>query len=249
MPPDPTHHKPARRHKPKMTLDRLLSRYGIASRREAAALIVAGRVRVNGKPVRDPLAWIEPARSTVTLDQLRLKAARKIYFALNKPKGYITSHGDPRGRKTIYDLLPAEVGGKWLFPVGRLDQDTSGLLLLTNDSVFAERITNPLTKVGKIYLAKINGLIRAEELDRLRAGLDIGRGERSGPARAEKVRDNGHFCWIELEIGEGKNRQVRRMFAALGYSVLKLTRTRIGKLSLASLAPGALQPIRPSDVL
>lgn len=245
----PPPHKPARRRKPEMTLDRLLSRRGIASRREAAELIAAGRVRVDGKPVRDPLHWVAPATATVTLDRAPLKAARRLYFALHKPKGYLTSHGDPRGRKTVYDLLPPPLAGQWLFPVGRLDLDTTGLLLLTNDSVFAERITNPATKVAKTYLTKINGLIRPEELDRLRAGLDIGRGERSGPARAEIVRDNGHFHWIELEIQEGKNRQVRRMFAALGYRVLKLTRIRIGKLNLASLTPGSLRPIAPGDVL
>lgn len=242
-------HKPARRQKPEMTLDRLLSRYGVASRREAAALIAAGRVRVNGQVVRDPLRWIAPASANVTLDLERLKPARKLYFALSKPKGYLTSHGDPRGRKTVYGLLPPELQRKWLFPVGRLDQDTSGLLLFTNDSIFAERITNPASKVAKAYLAKINGRISAEQLGRLRAGLEIGRGERSGPAKAEVVRDNGRFCWIELEIHEGKNRQVRRMFQALGYEVLKLTRTRIGKLELGGLAPGTLRPIRPSDVV
>ncbi len=257
-----------------MTLDRLLSRYGVSSRSAASEMIRAGRVTVNGRVANDPLQWVEPATDTVRLDGKRLKKATALYYALHKPKGYITSHGDPQGRPTVYDLIAkalnktgsaeprrratgreaneaadASAARKWLFPVGRLDQDTTGLLLLTNDSIFAERITNPLTKVPKTYLVKVNTLLQVEEMQRLRDGLDIGRGERTGPAQATWIRDNGRFCWIELRISEGKNRQVRRMIEALGHTVLKLTRTRIGKLSLGDLAPGELRPIQPSDVL
>jgi 23S rRNA pseudouridine2605 synthase len=247
-------HKPARRHKPKLTLDRALSRFGIASRADAAVMIRSGRVTIDGRRVVEPLTWVEPAVQRIRLDGRRLQGARKVYYALHKPRGAITSHGDPRGRATIYDLPSVAALSRsgrqsdWLFPVGRLDQDTSGLLLLTNDSVFAERITNPATKVAKTYLVKINGMLPPQVLDRLRAGLDIGRGESSGPAKVTWLRDNGRFCWIELEITEGKNRQVRRMIQALGYEVLKLARIRIGRLQLAALAPGELRPIRPADV-
>lgn len=249
-----------------MTLDRALSRAGVASRGDASEMIRAGRVSIDGRTVKDPMQWVEPARQVVRIDGRRLQPARKIYYALHKPKGVITSHGDPSGRKTVYDLLAGIRGApvnaakdnatstrrkaaSWLFPVGRLDQDTTGLLLLTNDSVFAERITNPTTKVNKTYWVKVNALLAPEELERLRSGLDIGRGEESGPADVAYVRDNGRFCWIELRITEGKNRQVRRVIEALGHKVLKLTRVRIGKLSLGDMPPGALREIRPSDVI
>lgn len=239
-------HKAARRQKPQMTLDRVLSRLGLASRAAAAEMIEAGRVTVDGRIERNPLAWVEPARQTVRLDRRRLRAARKVYWAMNKPAGVITSHGDPRGRRTIYDLLPP--GERWVFPVGRLDQDTTGLLLLTNDSIFAERITNPGSKLPKAYQVKLNALATPEAVAQLRGGLDIGRGERSQPAQVRPLRDNGRLSWLEVTIAEGKNRQVRRMMAAVGYRVLKLTRTRIGHLDLAGLAPGQIRPITPADV-
>ncbi|MHB8734662.1 MAG: pseudouridine synthase [Terriglobales bacterium] len=279
-------HKQARRNKPEMTLDRVLSRMGVASRSDAVEMIRAGRVTVDGRVVTDPLYWIETARQTVRLDGARVKAQRRVYYALHKPRGVITSHGDPQGRKTVYDLLGSTVASspapaqqararlpkkprsksshvlstppspstsvpdsRWLFPVGRLDQDTSGLLLLTNDSIFAERITNPATKVDKTYLVKVNALATEADLERLRNGLDIGRGEQSGPATITYLRDNGHFCWLEIVISEGKNRQVRRMIEALGYQVLKLVRTRIGKLELGDIPSGTVRAIQPSDVL
>lgn len=270
--------KPARADKPEMTLDRVLSRWGIASRTVAAEMIRAGRVTVDHKTETDPQRWIEIRRQRIGLDGKLLQPPSPFYIALNKPKGYLTSHGDPQGRPTVYDLLakqheqaPAvlEDGkrkglktrqrrrllgeatreAKWLFPVGRLDQDTTGLLLMTNDSLFAEQVTNPLTKVAKTYLVKINALLSPEQLEQLRQGVDLGRGERSGPAQVTWLRDNGHFCWIELVIHEGKNRQVRRMIEALGAAVLKLTRIKIGTLALGDLPVSGWKEIRPDDVL
>lgn len=229
-----------------MTLDRVLSRLGLASRAAAAVMIQAGRVTVDGRIERNPLASVEPARQAVRLDRRRLRAAPKVYWAMNKPAGVITSHGDPHGRRTIYDLLPP--GQRWVFPVGRLDQDTTGLLLLTNDSIFAERITNPALKVAKTYLVKLNALATPDAVAQLRAGVDLGRGERSQPAQVRPIRDNGRLSWLEVTIAEGKNRQVRRMMAAMGYRVLKLTRTRIGRLELGGLGPGQIRPITPAAV-
>lgn len=230
-----------------MTLDRVLSRAGLASRTEAAEWIAAGRVAVDGKAVRDPQVWVAPSRQTIMLDGRRLRPPRYVYWALHKPMGTITSHGDPEHRSTVYDLLPP--GAPWVFPVGRLDQDTSGLLLLTNDSLFAERVTNPATRLGKTYRVQVAPPLRESQLDRLRQGLDIGRGERTSPARCEWLRANERTCWIELEIHEGKNRQVRRMIEALGHAVVKLQRIRIGRLELAGLATGHLRPVQPRDVL
>jgi len=239
--------KPARHDKPEMTLDRALSRAGVASRTAAAALIAAGRVQVAGRVVRDPQAWVAPARQAILLDGKRLRQPRPEYYALHKPMGYITSHGDPQGRPTIYDLLPADEG--WLFSVGRLDQDTSGLLLVTNDSVFAERVANPRSHVAKTYHVRLEAALAEAELGQLQSGLDIGRGERSGPARAARRAGPAGEQWIELEIHEGKNRQVRRMVEALGHQVLALVRVRIGKLELGRLASGKLRAISPGDVV
>jgi len=278
VPTTPFQPKPARADKPEMTLDRVLSRWGIASRTVAAEMIRAGRVTVDRTTETDPQRWIDIRRQRIGLDGKLLQPPQPLYIALNKPKGYLTSHGDPQGRPTVYDLLAGQheqaptvldnghreglktrqrrrlLGeatreAKWLFPVGRLDQDTTGLLLMTNDSLFAEQVTNPLTKVAKTYLVKVNALLSPEQLEQLRQGLDLGRGERSGPAQVTWLRDNGHFCWIELVIHEGKNRQVRRMIEALGHTVLKLTRVRIGALDLADLPAGRWKEIRPEDVL
>ncbi len=234
-----------------MTLDRLLSRSGTMSRSQAVEALASGRITVDGRRIVDPGYWVEPARQVVRLDGRRIRAVAKVYWALYKPKGYLTSHGDNRGRPTVYDLLPPELKreGKWIFPVGRLDLDTSGLLLLTNDTVFAERITHPDTKVPKTYLVKINGLLSAEDLQRLRQGLDIGRNERTQAAEVGYLGDNGRFCRLEITLREGKNRQIRRMIEAVGFKVLKLVRTRIGNLTLDGLQPGKIRRIEPSEVV
>lgn len=236
--------KPARADKPEMTLDRALSRAGLASRTVAAQWIAAGRVRVDGRVARDPQLWVAPERQRITLDGQPLRRPRPMYWALHKPVGYITSHGDPRGRPTIYDLVGKQAS--WYFSVGRLDQDTSGLLLITNDSVFAERITNPELKVAKTYHLRVAPPMDAATLARLGGGLDIGRGERAAPC---PVRALKRAAWVEIVLREGKNRQVRRMVEAVGHRVEELVRVRIGKLALGDLSPGKLRRIRPGDVI
>lgn len=243
----PVAHKAARADKPEMTLDRALSRAGVASRTVAADLIAAGRVTIDGRTCRDPQTWVTPARQQVALDGQALQRPQPLYLALHKPVGYITSHGDPEGRKTIYDLLGDQA--PWVFPVGRLDRDTSGLLLLTNDSIFAERIANPALHVGKVYRVKVQPPLRESQLDCLRQGIEIGRDERTAAATVTWLRANARYCWIELEIHEGKNRQIRRMIAALGHEVMQLVRVRIGKLELGSLRPGAVRTVRPAEVV
>lgn len=241
-----TARKPASAAKPEMTLDRVLSRAGVASRTEAAGLIRAGRVRVDGRVCRDPGTWVAPRRQRLRLDGKPLARPRPYYWALHKPVGVICSHGDERGRKTIYDLvgeLPT-----WYFSVGRLDQDSSGLLLLTNDSVFAERIASPEQKIAKTYHVRVEPALGAAALQRLGAGLDIGRGERAAPAQVRRLARRGPG-WFEISICEGKNRQVRRMVEAAGSEVRELIRVRIGKLALGSLGEGQLRTIRPEDVL
>ena len=229
-----------------MTLDRVLSRYGLASRTAARQAIQAGRLKVNGRVVRDPDSWVAPGSSTIQLDGQRLKAARRIYLLFYKPKGVITSHGDPQGRRTVYDCLGEQ--SKWVSPVGRLDKDTSGLLLLTNDTPFADFVTSPDSDVPKTYLAKISGLMSEEVITRLGAGVEMKRGDRANPFSVRRVEDRGKYTWLEVVLTEGKNREVRRMIEAVGFKVLKLVRTRIGSLTLQGLEVGKWRELAPAEI-
>ena len=232
-----------------MTLDRVLSRLGWASRTAAREAIRAGRLKVNGRVVRDPECWVQPERDVVQLDGQRLKPARKIYLLFYKPKGVITSHGDPSGRKTVYDFL-SSLGeeGKWVAPVGRLDKDTSGLLLLTNDTEFAGFVTSPESHVPKTYLVKASGLVSDEIIAGLNAGVEMRRGDFAKPSSVRRVEDRGKYTWLEVVLTEGKNREVRRMIEAVGFKVLKLVRTRIGPLTLAGLEVGKWRPLTAAEL-
>ncbi len=167
-----------------MTLDRVLSRLGHASRTEARTAILAGRMKVNGRTVRDPDVWVRPERDAILFDGHCLKPAKKRYLLFYKPKGVMTSHGDPGGRETIYQYLGEE--NKWVAPVGRLDKDTSGLLLLTNDTEFGEFITNPESEVAKTYLVKVNSLMSNEVIARLNSGVEMKRGDHAQPLIGEQ---------------------------------------------------------------
>jgi len=222
--------------KARATLDRILSKAGIASRTTTREWIQQGRVKVNGRVVRDPEHWVVAAKDVVHLDGRRVRDEKKIYVALNKPAGVVTSFGDNRNRPTVYDHLNGI--DRWVFPVGRLDMDTSGLLILTNDTEYGERLLQPESKVPKTYYGKVSGALTMDEYFQLAFGLDIGRGERSGPAIVREIRATDKYTWFELTITEGKNRQVRRMFEALGHRMLKLVRIRIGSLELGDLPVG-----------
>jgi len=230
---------PARR-----TLDRLLSRSGACSRTVAAQLVREGRVRVNGRVVRAVETWVDPELDAVAIDGRPLRSARPLYLCLNKPKGFLTSFGDPRGRRTVYDLL-ADVPA-WVFPVGRLDRDTSGLLLLTNDSDFAERVTSPAFGVPKLYRAVIAPRIEAAGLAPLAAGLVLDDGP-TLPAPARLVAHRGPTSVVDIELCEGRNRQVRRMFRALGHRVRELRRLAIGPVELGELASGATRALSVAE--
>lgn len=232
--------------KERATLDRVLSKAGVASRTDSRKWIQNGRVKVNGKVVRDPDHWVERDRDIVHLDGVRLAAENRIYLAFNKPAGVVVSHGDPDGRPTVYDYLK-EVG-RWLVPVGRLDMDTSGLLLLTNDTDFADSLLRPDSQIPKTYHVKVSGQVTSEEYFALAFGMDIGRGERSDLAAVREVRTNARYTWFELRITEGKNRQVRRMCEMLGHPVLKLVRIRIGGFSLGDLAVGQYRTLGKGEL-
>ncbi len=229
----------------KKTLDRILSRAGLGSRTEARKWIGEGRVAVNGRRAGNPDAWFDPQRDRVTFDGKPLRAAKKIHLLLYKPKGYLTTYKDPQGRPTIYELLK-EVP-EWVFPAGRLDQDTSGLLLVTNDTAFGDHVTDPESHVPKTYLVKASALLSEEQLQRLRDGIELSDGP-ARPAEVRRVRDSARFTFFEITITEGRNRQVRRMVEALGAKVLKLVRTRIGGIEIGDLEIGKTRPLTPQEV-
>jgi pseudouridine synthase len=189
---------------------------------------------------------VQPGQATLHFDGQRLKPARKTYLLFYKPKGIITSHGDPGERKTVYDYLK-EIG-KWVAPVGRLDKDTSGLLLLTNDTEFADRVTNPQSKVLKTYLVKTSGILSDETVTKLNAGVEMKRGDIASPISVRRLEDRGKYTWLEVVLSEGKNREVRRMIEAVGFKVLKLVRTGLGPLTLAGLQVGKWRELTPSEV-
>jgi 23S rRNA pseudouridine2605 synthase len=229
----------------KKTLDRILSRAGLGSRTEARKWISEGRIAVNGRKVQTPDAWVDPDRDRVTFDGRPLRAARKLYLLLYKPKGYLTTYKDPEGRATIYDLLKNT--REWVFPVGRLDQDTSGLLLLTNDTAFGDYVTDPESHVPKTYLVKASALLSELQLQRLRDGVELSDGP-TRPAEVIRVRDSARFTFFEITLTEGRNRQVRRMVEALDAKVLKLVRTRIGNIEIGGLEIGKTRVLTPEEV-
>jgi pseudouridine synthase len=229
-----------------MTLDRVLSRFGVASRTESRQVILRGRLKVNGRVVRDPDRWVSPETDVFHLDGERLRRARRIYLLLYKPKGVITSHGDPSGRKTIYAYLDEE--HSWVSPVGRLDKDTSGLLLLTNDTEFAHLVTNPACQVPKTYEVKVNGLMGDETIAILSKGVRLRRGDYARPRSIRRIEDRGKYTRLEVVLTEGKNREVRRMLEAVGFKVLKLVRTRIGPCTLEGLQPGKWRRLQKSEL-
>jgi len=227
------------------TLERVFSKAGAGSRTDARSWIGAGRVRVNGKVVQNPDHWVDLDRDRVTLDGKPLRPATKTYVLLYKPKGYLTTYRDPEGRPTVYDLVP-EVGG-WVSPVGRLDLDTSGLLILTNDTDFTERLTNPDHKVPKTYQIKASTLLTDEQIERLRQGVELSDGI-TRPAVVTRLRDSEKYTFLEMTITEGRNRQVRRMLEAVDSKVLKLVRTAIGPVRIGDLGIGKWRAMTAREV-
>lgn len=227
------------------TLDRVISKAGIGSRAEARSWIGAGRVSVNGKKIQTPDHWVDMASDRVTLDGKPLGAARKVHLLLYKPKGYLTTYKDPEGRRTVYDLMPDI--DHYVFPVGRLDLDTSGLLIMTNDTDFGNYITSPESKVAKTYLVKSSLLLTDEQLDQLRNGMELADGP-TRPATVKRIRDAAKYTFFEITITEGRNRQVRRMVEALGAKVLKLVRVAIGAINIAGMEIGKHRTLLPNEV-
>ena len=231
--------------RPLKTLDRVLSKAGVGSRVDARDRIRAGRVKVNGQVVRDPDHWVDMKRDRVRLDGTPLQARQRTYVLLYKPTGYLTTYRDPQGRPTVYDLI-ADVGA-FVSPVGRLDLDTSGLLLMTNDNQLAERVTNPESHVPKTYLVKASKVLTDAQLKQLRDGVVLSDGE-TRPARVRRVRDSEKYTHLEITLTEGRNRQVRRMIEALDATVLKLVRVKIGPIAIGRLQIGKWRMLTDAEV-
>lgn len=231
--------------RPLKTLERVLSKSGLGSRTEARKWVGAGRVKVNGRVEGNPNRWIDLERDDVLVDDRPIAKAAPAYVLLHKPAGYLTTYRDPEGRKTIYDLLPDRE--RYLFPVGRLDLDTSGLLILTNDTAFAERITNPEFHVPKTYVVKASKHLSEEQLAQLRNGIEL-RDGMTRPAIVERLRDPGGKTVFSITITEGRNRQVRRMVEALDAKVISLARVAIGTVALGDLAEGATRDLTPTEL-
>jgi len=231
--------------RPLKTLERVLSKAGIGSRVDARSWILAGRVKVNGQVTRNPDQWVDMQRDRVLFDGKPLVARARVYLLLYKPTGYLTTYKDPEGRPTVYDLIAD--AGTFLSPVGRLDLDTSGLLLMTNDNQFAERVTNPNSHVPKTYLVKASAVLTDTQLQRLRDGIELADGT-TRPAVVSRLRDSAKYTHFEITLTEGKNRQVRRMVEALDAQVLKLVRVRIGHIAIGKLPIGKWRLLTAAEV-
>ena len=226
-------------------LQKFLAEAGVASRRACEEIIQAGRVGVNGQPVRLLGSKVDPAHDLVTLDGQPVRVRRKLHVALHKPAGYVCSRKDDAGRRTIYDLLPKEWGN--LYSVGRLDYRTEGLLFLTNDGDFALRLTHPRYGVRKRYLVTAEGRVDGEMLRQFTAGI-WHQGERLKAERAWLISASNARSVVELDLAEGKNREVRRLFESLGLNVERLVRTQIGKITLGELRPGKWRTLTEPEI-
>jgi pseudouridine synthase len=231
-------------------LQKLIAAAGIASRRHAEEMIVAGEVTVNGKVVTELGTKADPAREHIKvrgrLINPLLEAREKVYILLNKPRGYLSSVADPEGRPLVTELVPHALGR--LHPVGRLDFNTEGLLLLTNDGEFTNFITSARNRVPKVYEVKVKGVPPEEAIERLRKGIRLDDGVRSAPAEIERVDESENNAWFEVILHEGRNQQIRRMFDAIGHSVVKLRRVKIGGLTVEPLMPKQWRMLTPAEV-
>ncbi len=223
-------------------LQKYISQAGIASRRHAEELIVAGKIKVNGKPVTQLGTKVDPSKDQVLVNGKKIVIQKLIYLVLNKPKRYMTTRHDPERRKTVYELLPVNLRNI-VWPVGRLDFNTAGLLILTNDGELTQSLTHPSREHEKEYEAVLDKELSAGRIVKMETGMMID-GQMTAPA---KVRTEGNTVYITIH--EGRNHQIRKMFGELGYSVRSLKRVRIGKLKIGDLPVGEYRKIAKSDII
>jgi 23S rRNA pseudouridine2605 synthase len=229
-------------------LARALSKLGYCSRSQAAALIRAGRVTLNGSARRDPETPVQIERDRIAVEGHIIKAADNVYLMMNKPRGLVTTASDEKGRDTVYSLFADRAESlSWIAPVGRLDKASEGLLLLTNDSEWAARIAAPESHLPKTYHVQIASIPPRELLESLERGVRADDGERLQSVRCRLLRSGGKNCWLEITLDEGKNRQIRRMLAAFDIEVLRLLRVSIGPLQLGTLRKGAYRDLASEE--
>ena len=226
-------------------LQKLIAQAGVASRRKAEELITEGKVKVNGKVVTE-LGVKASKNDIIEVNGEVLVPEEKEYYLLNKPREVITSTKDEKNRKTVVDLIDTDVR---IYPIGRLDYDTTGALLLTNDGDFANIIMHPANKIEKVYLAKLNGILKKEGVDQLKAGVLLDNVlVKASRVKVKKVDYEKNTSMVEITINEGKNHQVKRMFEAIGFKVEKLTRKRIGIFQLEGLQSGEYRPLTRKEI-
>ncbi len=231
----------------KIGLARALSKLGYCSRSQAAELIRAGRIRVNGALRWDPEAPVHLEKDRIDADQAEVTERQKIYLALNKPRGVVTTASDERERKTVYDCLGEQVS--WVAPVGRLDKASEGLLLLTNDSEWADRILAPKTHLDKIYHVQVARLVDERLTHKLEKGIRTRDGDFLRVRKARILRQGQRNTWLEVSLDEGKNRHIRRLLEHVGIEVVRLMRVSIGPLGLGELAKGAYRHLTTDEKL
>lgn len=231
-------------------LQKLIAAAGVASRRHAEELIAAGEVSVNGEVVREPGTKADPARDHIKvrgrLINSLLAGREKVYVLLYKPRGYLSSAADPEGRPLVTDLVPPALGR--LHPVGRLDFNTEGLIILTNDGELTNYVTAARNHVRKVYEVKVKGVPPEPQLERLRRGIRLEDGVRTAPAEIRQTGETRTNAWFEVVLREGRNQQIRRMFDSIGHSVLKLRRVQIGPVSDDILRPGGYRMLTRQEV-
>jgi 23S rRNA pseudouridine2605 synthase len=225
-------------------LQKVLAAAGIDSRRKCEELIIEGVVCVNSKTVDKLPAFVDPDKDIITVNGKKIRAAAKVYFLLNKPKGILCTNRDPQGRKKAIDLVHTK---ERIFCVGRLDADTSGLIILTNDSELSNRLTHPRYGIAKTYVVRIKGEIKPEQIEKLKKGIWLAEGK-TGRASVKILKRRHTESMIEVTIRQGLNRQIRRMLAKIGLPVKSLTRTKIGRLEIRGLGVGKSRPLTTSEV-
>src|SRR5215203_6780144 len=230
-------------------LQKLIAAAGIASRRHAEELITGGRVTVNGEVIKELGSKADPDKDHIKVNgkliNPQLQSREKLYVLLNKPKGCLSSVSDPEGRPIVMELLPPSL--RRLHPVGRLDFNTEGLLLLTNDGDFTNYVTAARNRIQKVYEVKVKGVPAESGIQRLRRGITLEDGTRTAPAKIDLLNETQTNAWYEVLLHQGRNQQVRRMFELIGHSVLKLRRVRIGFLHDENLKPGQWRFLSPAE--